>query len=67
MTLSLRQSRRLHLCPLPLRERATQNFSAEERVRGTPHPPESVESPAMPSPSRGEGATSTVACVESAS
>jgi hypothetical protein len=33
-------------------ERATQRFSEDERVRGTPHPVESVEPSAMPSPTK---------------
>jgi hypothetical protein len=45
--------------PLPLRERAARWFNGEDRVRGeaaTPHPFASVDSLAMPSPARGEGA-----------
>jgi error-prone DNA polymerase len=65
------------LCPLPLRERATQRFNEEEWVRGkdlTPHPTELVETPAMPSPTKraftpvfdglwGEGANATLGAV----
>src|SRR4051794_22125256 len=50
-----------YLRPLPLRERATRRFNEEERVRGTPHPTEYAEIPAMPSPSRGEGAATATA------
>jgi hypothetical protein len=48
--------------PLPLWERATQRLNEEEWVRGysrsheTPHPIEFVDIPALPSPTRGEGA-----------
>ena len=56
MSASLHEPQRPHLRPLPLWERATQSFNAEEWVRGTPHPTERVELSAMPSPTRGEGA-----------
>src|ERR1043165_1789904 len=48
--------------PLPLWERAAQKVGAEEWVRGhslTPHPSESAETPATPSPTRGEGTNAT--------
>jgi error-prone DNA polymerase len=47
------------LCPLPLWERATRKIDEEGWVRGTdltPHPTELLDTSAMPSPSRGEGA-----------
>ncbi len=47
------------LRPLPLWERATQSFNEDEGVRGTPHPIEHVEIPAMPSPTRGESEDGT--------
>ena len=51
------RSQRSYLCPLPLRERATHRVNEEEWVRGTPHPTEIADVAALPSPSRGEGAT----------
>src|SRR6185369_14408643 len=55
-------SRQQLMCPLPLRERAAQSLNEEEWVRGqgiTPHPSEHVETPAMPSPTGGEGENGT--------
>src|SRR6266508_5603096 len=52
------------LCPLPLRERATRCVNATDWVRGqaqTPHPCVLAEGPALPSPARGEGATTGAA------
>jgi hypothetical protein len=61
MKASLREPRRLHLRPLPLRERATQRTNDDEWVRGTPHPIEFIEMAEWPSPSRGEGAATLIA------
>jgi len=57
-TLEALSSQPTLLSSLPLWERATQKFNNEDRVRGkgvTPHPTELVETPAMSSPTRGEG------------
>src|ERR1051325_7313943 len=54
------------LRPLPLWERAAPTLKAESWVRGntvTPHPTEVVETPAMPSPTRGEGPSTLIALV----
>src|SRR6185369_15334176 len=57
---ALREAR---YCALsPLWERATQTFNTGFWVRGkrTPHPAEYVESPPMPSPTRGEGTNTAI-------
>jgi error-prone DNA polymerase len=53
------------LCPLPLWERATREVQRGSWGEGYaltphPHPTEFVDAPAMPSPTRGEGATSAI-------
>ncbi len=57
------QARSSLLRPLPLRERATPKLQRTQMGEGwrhdTPHPFEHVETPALPSPARGEGATTT--------
>ena len=61
------------LLPLPLRERAQERIHEQVWVRGslrkkiltkkTPHPFEFVAKPELPSPSRGEGASTGAQCV----
>ena len=64
MSAPFRESPQSYLRPLPLWERAARNFNVEEGVRGTPHPTELAETPALPSPTRGEGASTAAALAD---